>query len=257
MAETQITECHLILVAQQPKPKLVILLRKNIHKILKGSNQNCQEEIWGYPLHIKQITSVWHSHKYNDFGLERLFRLSLSILMFLYPAILIETLVNSKAYLNRKLAAEFYVVFKTIFPLVILINDWYDNPFIYYLNIYLLSETYVYLFSKIFLAEHHAKTSNKRTLLLLIFNFFESGLSFAVIYMAGNYLNAPLISSIDGIYFSFITSATVGYGDFYPITQMGKTITLAQVLCSIAFIVLFFNFFSGATAQNNEESNID
>lgn len=205
-------------------------------------------------MHIKLITSVWHSHEYNDFGLERLFRLTLSILMFIYPGALIETIFNSKTYVNRKLAAEFYVIFKTLFPLLIIFNGWYSNLTIYYLNIYLLSETYVYLFGKIFLSEHHTKTSNKRTLLLLIFNFVESGLAFAVIYSAGNYLNKPLIEAVDAIYFSFVTSATVGYGDFYPITKVGKLLTLAQILCSIAFIVLFFNFFSGATKQQIDDN---
>lgn len=231
------------------------MVRKNLRKILKGTNQSLKQETSGYPLHFKQIATVWHNQKYNDFGLERLFRLTLASLMLLFPGILIETLFNSKTYVNRKLATEFYVVFKTVFPLVILINGWFANPFIYYLNIYLLTETYVYLFSKIFLSEHHAKTSNKRTLLLLIFNFVESGLSFAVIYNAGNYLNAPLISAVDAIYFSFVTSATVGYGDFYPITKMGKIISIMQVLCSISFIVLFFNFFSGATVPKTEEDD--
>ncbi|TAH05039.1 MAG: two pore domain potassium channel family protein [Sphingobacteriales bacterium] len=249
--------CHLILEAQLLKRNKIIVVKKHLSKILKGNNQTSEEANWGYKLHIKQIGNVWHSKKYNDFGLERLFRLTISALMFIYPGILIETILNSKTYLNRKLAAEFYIVFKTLFPLFILVNGWYNNGFIYYLNIYLLTETYVYLFSKIFLAEHHAKTSNKRTLLLLIFNFIESGLSFAVIYMAGNYLNAPLNSAVDAIYFSTVTSATVGYGDYYPITQLGKLITLSQVLCSVAFIVLFFNFFSGATTQKTEESMVD
>lgn len=228
------------------------MVKKHLRKILKGNNYSPEEETSGYPLHIKRTVAIWHNQQYNDFGLERLFRLCLSALMFIYPGILIETIFNSKTYINRKLAAEMYVMLKTFLPLFILLNSWYINPVVYFINIYLLSETYIYLFSKIFLAEHHAKTSNKRTLLLLIFNFVESGLSFAVIYMAGNYLSAPLKDAFDAIYFSVVTSATVGYGDFYPITKMGKIITTMQILCSISFIVLFFNFFSGASNQAAE-----
>lgn len=246
---------HLTLAAPQRKHNICVLVKKHIHKILKGNNYCPEYEISGYPLHFKRTKAIWHNQHYNDFGLERIFRLCLSSLMFIYPGILVETLFNSKTYVNRKLAAEFYVVFKTLFPLLVLYYGWYTNTFVYYLNIYLLSETYIYLFSKIFLAEHHSQTSNKRTLLLLIFNFIELGLAFAVIYTAGNYLNAPINNTVDAIYFSFVTSATVGYGDFHPITQIGKLITLAQILCSISFIVLFFNFFSGANNQASEKKN--
>lgn len=249
--------CHLTLADQLRKLKVNFVVKKYFHKILKGTNQSLNPEISGYPLYIKQIERIWHNHKYDDFGLERLFRLALSCLMLFFPGVLIETFFNSKSYVNRKLATEFYVVFKTLLPFFILTNGWYEHNFIYFLNIYLLIETYIYLFSKIFLSEHHAKTSNKRTLLLLILNFAESGLSFAVIYKSGNYLNAPLTSVTDALYFSFVTSATVGYGDFYPITKMGKLITLSQILCSISFIVLFFNFFSGASnAINQSEEDI-
>lgn len=233
------------------------MIKKHIRQIFKGSNQFQVELSIGYPLHVKRVYAIWHNRKYNDFGLERLFRLFLSGLMFLYPGILIETLFNSKSYINRKLAIELYIVFKTLLPLFVLYNGWYVNPFIYYLNIYLLSETYVYLFSKVFLSEHHAKTSNKRTLLLLLINFVESALCFAVIYSSGNYLNLPLKDVVDAIYFSILTSSTVGYGDLHPITRMGKIITALQVLCSISFIVLFFNFFSGSPSIISNEPDIE
>ena len=83
-----------------------------------------------------------------------------------------------------------------------------------------------------------------RTLLLLTLNFLESGLTFAIIYLSGNYLNVQMLMPIDAIYYSFVTSATIGYGDIYPITVIGKKIALIQIFCSISYIVLFFNFFS-------------
>ena len=66
--------------------------------------------------------------------------------------------------------------------------------------------------------------------------------------MSGNYLNIP-IHSIDAIYYSFVTSATIGYGEIHPVTTIGKEIVTIQIFCSIAFLVLFFNFFSGKTSQ--------
>jgi voltage-gated potassium channel Kch len=225
-------------------------MKKTFIKILAGNSYSENSDVSGYKFHIQKIIKVWHGDHYKDYGVERLFRLIVVTLFLFYPGILIENIFNSKTYIIKKLAVEAYVLIKTIFPLFILTFGWYTIPFIYYLNIYLLSETYLYLFSKIFLAEHHINSSNKRTLLLLIFNFIESAFSFAVIYMAGNYLNVPINSTIDAIYFSLITSATVGFGDLHPITKMGKLITVTQVMCSVSFIVLFFNFFSGEANQH-------
>ncbi|MBU2269079.1 MAG: potassium channel family protein, partial [Bacteroidetes bacterium] len=86
------------------------------------------------------------------------------------------------------------------------------------------------------------------TLLMLVLNFFESGLTFAVIYIAGDFLNIPIESAIDAIYFSFITSSTVGYGDIHPISDVGKILSIVQIFSSISFLVLFFNFFSGKSS---------
>lgn len=229
-----------------------MVIKKTITKIFAGNGYSPNSDISGYQFHVQKIAKVWHGNNYRDYGIERLFRLLLVTLILFYPGILIENIFNSKTYIIKKLAVEGYVLTKTIFPIFIMIYGWYTIPFIYYLNIYLLSETYLYLFSKIFLAEHHTNSSNKRTLLLLIFNFVESAFAFAVIYIAGNYLNAPLTDVIDAVYFSLITSATVGFGDLHPITKMGKCITIVQVLCSVSFIVLFFNFFSGEANQQSD-----
>jgi hypothetical protein len=129
----------------------------------------------------------------------------------------------------------------------------YTNFFVFYFAIYLLLETYIYLFSKIFLADQHTKTSNMRTLMLLIINFLESSFTFAVIYVSGRYLNIKPEAVIDAVYYSFVTSATIGYGDIHPINFNGKLVVITQILTSVSFIVLFFNFFSGKAHQQTPQ----
>lgn len=38
----------------------------------------------------------------------------------------------------------------------------------------------------------------------------------------------------DALWWSFITITTVGYGDFYPVTNIGKLIAFILIVCGIA-----------------------
>jgi voltage-gated potassium channel len=49
-------------------------------------------------------------------------------------------------------------------------------------------------------------------------------------------------SLLDSIYFSVVTLATVGYGDFVPKTALGKIFTIAYIFCGLGI------FISAATA---------
>ena len=119
----------------------------------------------------------------------------------------------------------------------------------FFLNIYLLVETFLHIFHKIFLPEHdHGKMAN-RSIILLLFNFAEVIASFGVIYSVGNYFNLPIQSWIDALYFSLVTGVTIGYGDFYPINQEGKVMVMMQILSTIAFLFLFFNFFGPRSSE--------
>jgi hypothetical protein len=112
----------------------------------------------------------------------------------------------------------------------------------------------VYIFHKIFLPEHNQGKTHNRSLILLFFNFTEVIASFGVIYAAGNYLNHPVSNLTDALYFSLITGGTIGYGDFYPINPTGKLVIMLQIISTLSFLILFFNFFT-PRAQDDTEKN--
>jgi hypothetical protein len=64
------------------------------------------------------------------------------------------------------------------------------------------------------------------------------------LYSCGDYLNKPFNHWFDAIYFSTINSASIGYGDFYPVTTIGKVLATAQAFLFLFFVVLFLNFFT-------------
>lgn len=219
-------------------------MKKHIRKFFIGNaSRNTDAPINGLKEHFEKIECVWQGDLYDDFGIERIFRLFLISAKLLFPGIYLQVLLSRGDYVAKKLIGEFYVLCKTLLPFFILYFGLHTQPVFQALNVYLLSETLVYIFNKIYVSEHESETAHKRSLLLLFLNYLEVVLAFAVIYASGHYLNVPFQSFLDAIYFSLITGSTIGFGDFYPVTSFGKVVVMCQTLTSVSFIVLFFNFF--------------
>lgn len=191
------------------------------------------------------IKAIWNNNHQDDNGIEKLVRLFLSSSQLLFPGVYIKYLAYLKGYEYRDLALDFYVLLKVCFPLLILINHWQSNPYVIWLMIYVLLETVLYIPTLIFASDMFSKPkSYKRSMLLLFLNYIEIILSFAVLYSCGDFLNKPLNHWFDAVYFSTINSASIGYGDYYPVTTIGKVLATAQAFLFLLFVVLFLNFFT-------------
>jgi len=194
---------------------------------------------------VMNIKAIWNNNHQNDNGIEKIVRLFLSSSQLLFPGVYIKYLAYLKGYEYRDLALDFYVLLKIAFPLFILIYEWQSYHYVIYIMIYLLLETVLYIPTLIFASDIISKPrSYKRSMLLLFLNYIEIIFSFGVLYSCGNYLNKPFTHWFDAIYFSTINSASIGYGDFYPITIIGKILATAQAFLFLFFVVLFLNFFT-------------
>jgi hypothetical protein len=217
--------------------------------------------IWHQFLHLK---GVWTNKHYTDFGLERLIRLFLAVSLFLYPGLYIKSFFGRYGLIVRKIAVEFYVVFKLFLPIIFFelhVTHYIWAPVI---SGYLLTETIVYLAALIYLSNEFARPiSYRRSLTALFINYIEICLDFAVIYSYCNY-NIPgffkqkLVNGMQVVYFSFSTSATVGYGDITPVHQFGQYLVIAQIMIFLVFVGLFINFFAAKVQDptyNDSEQN--
>lgn len=194
---------------------------------------------------ILNIKSIWNNDHQSDNGIEKIFRLFLSISQLLFPGIYLKTIANNADPIYKDLAMDFYILLKVAFPFFILYNHWQKHEILIYVMIYLLMETVLYIPTLIFASDLFSRPrSYKRSMLLLFFNYLEIIIAFGVLYTLGDNLNKPFEHWFDPIYFSVVSSNSIGFGDYYPVTTYGKVLVTIQAMFFLSFVVLFLNFFT-------------
>jgi len=215
-------------------------------KLLIGKvSQNYKPKFNPIQRRILNIRAIWNNDHQFDNGIEKIVRLFLSCSQLLFPGVYIKYLSNKIGHEYQDLALDIYVLAKFLFPLFILINQWQYQNAILYTMVYFLLETVLYIPTLIFASDLFSRPrSYKRSMLLLFFNYMEIVFSFAVLYSHGDNMNKPFSHWFDAVYFSLVSSNSIGFGDFYPITTFGKVLVSIQAMFFLSFVVLFLNFFS-------------
>jgi len=196
------------------------------------------------------VMLIWHNKKYKDFGLERITRLSLALLQFLFPGLYFKHYFSRYGYLAKKISIEVYVILKMLLPIFVLKFDWYlTGSWVVFLAIYMIAETIVYLASLIFFTHDNVVPSSyRRSLAALFLNYFQIVLDYAVIYaycnhVYDNFFNLEPLTDTYLVYFSFATSVTVGYGDIVPTGGLSHVLVVSEIVLFFLFAALFLNHF--------------
>lgn len=207
---------------------------------------------------IQNIKSIWNNDHQDDNGIEKIFRLFLSISQLLFPGVYIKFWFSRKNYEYQDIAMDFYIILKLLFPIYILKNNLQDQNILIYIMVYLLLETVLYIPTLIFASDMLSRPkSYKRSMLLLFLNYLEIVFAFAVLYTLGDNMNKPFTNWFDAVYFSIITANSVGYGDYYPVTPYAKALVSIQAMFFLSFVVLFLNFFSAKVKNKGYFDNED
>ncbi len=190
------------------------------------------------------IKRIWNNETHNDTGIEKIIRLFLASVQFFFPAIYMRHFLWKKGYMYQSMAIELYVLFKTSLAALFLFLGWYEYRVCVIIVLYQTFETLFYISTLLFVSDELVKPrSYRRSIILLIVDFFQTNFAFAVVY-AGLKALSNAKTPLDYIYFSFTTSTTIGLGDIFPKTELGKLMVCFHSSFFFVFVVLFINYFS-------------
>ncbi len=210
---------------------------------------------WETLLHI--LRGEGRAHRL--FGIERIFLLLVCFGLLVMPAMVVRGIGQIFGEHGRRLAMEIYAIAKPVLLFWVLFSGHFALTAWAVVASVALLDLYISLLAMVFLKHFHTgRTSHGRSLLLLVVNFAESVVAFAVLYgFSQSIANqahldpTPIVDPFTLLYFSCVTAASVGYGDYLPMNDSGKLIAIFQILSSMGFIFILLTSF--VTSFNERE----
>jgi len=221
-------------------------MKRMLKKIILSNKDSDSQPVEGVlSKRVGNIQSIWHNEHQDDVGLEKILRLFLAASQFLFPGIYIKQLFGYKGIGYQELATDLYILIKIAIPFYFLYHQTTPSALLVGMTIWLMLETVLYIATLVFASDLFDRPrSYRRSLLLVFLDYAQIVLAFALLYTTGQHLNQSFQHWFDPIYFSMVTSATVGYGDFHPITPIGKLLATSQIAIFFIVVVLLLNYFS-------------
>lgn len=212
-----------------------------------------------YKVQAKSIRKLWrHEDPVSHiFGIEWLWMMMLAIIVLVLPITAIRWTAGQLGLKNRYLAVEAYAVAKPLL-LISLLVLYSPSKLSIIAACFFLFDLYTYLMGLLFLRNlYRPPVSYGRSILLLGINYIESTVSFAILYISlGGIVRGKeaLVGVIDAVYFSIITSATVGYGDITPVGNLAKIVVVVQVCSSFIFVTTVLSSFMTNLMSSRERT---
>uniref|UniRef100_UPI00286CDE1F potassium channel family protein n=1 Tax=Flavobacterium sp. TaxID=239 RepID=UPI00286CDE1F len=210
---------------------------------------------------------IWYNQnkgKSDSIGVERILKLILIISQFFFLGIYIRAIFGKYGKLHKHLGVELHVILKFIISIIILTFGLYNSEasfigihLIKFWCYWMIFETLFYTGNLAFSEDVFAEPySNKRNLILIVIDYITLNLDFANLYLIkkaiqqslNHYTFEIITKAYDAVYFSFISSLTIGYGDITP-THSGRGIVIFQSITMLIFGVLFLNFYLSRTTN--------
>ncbi len=227
-------------------------------KIIMGPGMSADEREINYLADYKlknEVKAVWNDLKGPSYGIERIIKLFLVLVKYVYPTVLINLIIKKLTPSWQKLSFDIYLCLKFFWLLMVLLMGWYENLLVVCFTIYLISETVIYILNIIiFKKADKFPISFSRSMIFLMFNYIQVVFCFAIVYLKWDLINASL-TPLSALYYSLATMTTVGYGEYYPQPGAGQVVVIIQMINLAFFVMVFINYFSRSIKHSNTESS--
>ena len=196
-----------------------------------------------YPLHEYAIT-------YNDYVISIIFMLEYSLRFWVYSSFTKEVITQYEKdeFLNKKF--RFFKVLKhalkekwkyvsSVFAIIDLLAI---MPFFHELRIlrlFILFRAFkIFRYTRSLQQFAQVLASKKfEFFTLMVFTSVMISVSAVLIYVAeANNENSAINTIFEAFYWSFVTLSTVGYGDFVPVTDLGRTVAMIIIVSGVAVL---------------------
>ncbi|WPU94689.1 ion channel [Mucilaginibacter sabulilitoris] len=213
----------------------------------------------------------------KTYGVEWGLRMVLQRLCFVVPSAYIKKCSDGKLLLRRRKDIEIYAFFKLLIVSVVVFSGlaalWIGLIILFIAGF----DTFHALLCRIFLnKEWREEVSPKRNLIMAFVNYVEIAVCFAGAYLFCDQYQNPAkgyafiihnqidvgthhLTSTQAVYYSFVTGATVGYGDISAASAPAQFLVCLQVMVSLFFVVVIITNmmanFSKAGLANQQSDN--
>jgi len=179
-----------------------------------------------------------------SFGIEKFIQLFLSYFRFFSIIFWINHFISNKiSLLAGKIFIEIVTVLKIILLILAIFTNTYNNIYVFIVLCYFSIDT-LFMLMEVVLTSHvkDSPISYGRSIILSFFNYVEINLLFSIFYLKFKCIK-NIYCSLQSIYFSFVTSTTLGYGEFYPINNCGYIFVILQMLINLFLVITIFSYF--------------
>ena len=200
---------------------------------LGADREPYSEDRIGFHSLRKYLHQAWSA---NSFGIFRVFQLSLEFAKIAFPSFWITLFLGKKKANVVDFSNDVWGLVRIAFLIIML---WWvpSGNWQAWLVIYLIADIFVYVSRLVFLSDIYEPTlTPERTLLFLLVNYFEIVLGFAFLHRVYGGLNVGSLCPIQALYFSFVTSTTLGYGEIVPVSSDAQLRIIIQLAITFVFI---------------------
>lgn len=106
-----------------------------------------------------------------------------------------------------------------------------------------------------FQLQNNRRETTLASIFLLLTVLITVGAS-SILFVEGNVPEANIHTAGDALWWVFVTISTVGYGDYYPVTTLGRIIAICIIICGVGLFGMVAGLISSIISDPQHEKDL-